>query len=163
MVAAPRVEGIYLKPRMPGEYGLPKRSVLQAEILTAGLRGDYNNYRQEELHGDLDSAVLVLPREVEDALRSEGWPVRPGDLGENLLLREVPYAELTPPRELRVGTEVRLVTTRACDPCRRLSTLPYVGGERLAEFQRTTLHRRGWYARVVQPGLVRVGDPIVLA
>lgn len=155
------VAGIYLKPRAPGEFGLPKRPVASAEILSTGLRGDFNNFRQEELHGDLDSAVLLLTEDMLASLRSEGWPIAPGDLGENLLLRGIRYAELAPVSRLTVGDTVALTTTRACDPCRRLESLPYVGVARGAEFLRTTLHRRGWYARVAVEGPVRVGDSVL--
>jgi MOSC domain-containing protein YiiM len=160
MATLATVAGIYLKPQVPGEFGLPKHAVREAEVLASGLRGDFNNYRQEELHGDPDSAILLMPEEVLSSLRSEGWPVRPGDLGENLLLRGVRYEELAPGHRLRVGAAVSLTTTRACDPCDRLATLPYVGKERGPAFVKTMLHRRGWYARVVGPGPVRVGDPV---
>lgn len=156
------VAGVFVKPRVAGEYGLPKHLVDGADVLASGLRDDYNNYRQEELHGDPDSAVLLLTEGILETLRSEGWPVRPGDLGENLLLRGVAYDELAPRRELQVGGELRLATTRACDPCRRLETLPYVGEEKGPDFRRTMLGRRGWYARVIRPGRVQVGDAVEL-
>ncbi len=162
MAAMASVAGVFLKPKVPGQYGLPKLALPEAEIVPAGVRGDFNNYRQEELHGDPDSAVLLITEDIADALRSEGWPIRPGDLGENLLVRGLAYKELAPPREVRIGRSLRLTTTRACDPCHRLATLPYVGDQREAAFLRTTLHRRGWYARVLRPGHVRVGDPVEL-
>ena len=49
---------------------------------------------------------------------------------------------------------------RAGDPCTNLGLLPDVGPERVAELVRTTLGRRGSYARVLEPGQVRAGDPI---
>lgn len=156
------VEGIFIKPQKPGEYGLPKSPVYEVEVTGAGLVGDFNGYRQERLKGDPDSAVLLMTVELLDRLRVEGWPIRPGDLGENLLLRGVPYEELTPSRTLQVGPSVRLTTSRACDPCDRLFTLPYVGDDRGPAFLKTMLHRRGWYARVTAPGLVRVGDEVAL-
>lgn len=163
MVASGHIVGIYLKPRVPQQYGLPKASVPSVEILRTGLEGDFNNYRQAELHGDPDSAVLLMTQETVEALRAEGWPVTPGDLGENLLVKGIRYDELAPSRTLRVGEGVTLATTRACTPCDRLFTLPYVGPERGPAFLKAMLDRRGWYARVVHPGSVRVGDAISLA
>lgn len=57
---------------------------------------------------------------------------------------------------------MRAVITRPCDPCSNLYLLPYVGERRGPEFMKTMLQRRGWYARVLTPGRVRRGDPIVI-
>ncbi len=151
--------GLYVKPRRAGEFGLPKHAVDRADLLPQGVHGDFNNYREEELHGDLDSAVLVLPREILDDLRSEGWTLRPGDLGENIATRGIPWSEFRTGRTIEVGG-ARLETTRACTPCRRLAILPSVGEARLAAFLRATAARRGWYAKVIAPGAVAVGDEI---
>ena len=155
------VAGLFVKPKVAGEDGLPKRPVIRADLLPEGLVGDFNNYRQEELHGDPDSAVLLVPQELLDDLRAEGWPLRPGDLGENLATRGIPWTEFRSGRSIEVG-RATLETTRACTPCRRLAGLPYVGDARLAEFLKATMGRRGWYARVVQPGAVAEGDEIVI-
>ncbi|MGI0067393.1 MAG: MOSC domain-containing protein [Thermoplasmata archaeon] len=151
--------GLYLKPKTPGERGLPKRSVTEAELLPSGVRGDYNHYRQQEIHGDPDSAVLFFPREITDELRSQGWPIADGDLGENVATRGIPFAEFRTGRTIRMGS-VLLRTTRACTPCDVLANLPYVGEERLSEFMRLLVDRRGWYGRVEIAGPVRVGDVI---
>ncbi len=95
-------------------------------------------------------------------MREEGWPVQPGDLGENLTLAGLSYDGLTPGTVLRLG-EVRLQVSKACDPCTVLFTLPYVGVERGPEFLRVMNGRRGWYARVLHGGLVRSGSPVEVA
>jgi MOSC domain-containing protein YiiM len=155
------VTRLSVKPRVPGEYGLPKYPVDQLTVTPAGAEGDYNNYRTRELHGDPDQAILVITGEVLRQLNGEGWPVAPGDLGENLTLDGIAESALAPGARLRAGG-VTLEVSLACDPCTELYSLPYVGKERGPGFVRTMKGRRGWYARVLEPGVVRVGDPVRL-
>ena len=150
-----------LKPRTPGQRGLPKLSVPSLEITQQGAVGDFNCYRAEQMPDDLDQALLLLTEEVIHDLQSEGWPVQPGDLGENLTLAGVPERMLAPGVRLRIG-EVLVEVSLACDPCATLYALPYVGRERGPEFLRRLNGRRGWYARVLQPGVVTPGSPVVL-
>ncbi|MCL4308026.1 MAG: MOSC domain-containing protein [Candidatus Thermoplasmatota archaeon] len=156
---AGRVVGLFVKEHVPGEPGLPKQSVPEVELTPGGVRGDFNNFRTEELQGDPDSAVLLLPHEILDELRREGWPVHPGDLGENVGTRGIAWPDFRPGRTVRLG-RAELRTTRECTPCERLRYLPYVGNDKLPAFLRATLSRRGWYARVVRPGSTRIGDAI---
>jgi MOSC domain-containing protein YiiM len=153
------VVGLHRKPEVAGERGLPKRSVPSVQVRAVGVEGDFNRWRQEERKGDPDLALLILPIETMEELNREGWPVRPGDLGENITTRGIPYQELAPPHRFRFGTVVA-AASKPCDPCDNLYGLPYVGRERGPEFLRTTLGRRGWYARVIEEGEIRVGDPV---
>ena len=59
-----------------------------------------------------DQAVLLLEEEHLIALRVEGWPVRPGDLGENLLVAGLPASEWRVGARLRLG-EAALEWTHA--------------------------------------------------
>lgn len=154
-----RVFELHKKPEIPGERGLPKPAVPEVRVSVRGVEGDYNRWRQEKHGGDLNNALLLLPLETIEQLRQEGWPVRPGDLGENVTTSGIPYDDLRPPRRLRVGSVVAEIS-KPCTPCDFLLGLPYVGAQRGPEFLKTTLDRRGWYARVLQPGSIRVGDPI---
>ncbi len=149
------------KPRTPGEHGLPKHAVRELRVTRDGAAGDYNNYRTRTLGGDPDQAILLLTDEVLRALNAEGWPVRPGDLGENLTLGGVPEAALRPGTQLGLG-EVLLEVTHRCDPCTELYSLPYVGEARGPEFLRVTVDRRGWYARVLAAGVIRPDTPVRL-
>jgi len=155
------VADLHRKPETVGEHGLPKPSVREVRVTRAGVEGDFNRYRHEELRDEADSAVLLLPEETLADLRREGWPVQSGDLGENITSRGVGYGELSPSLRLRVG-EATLEVTRACDPCANLYLLPFVGPVQGARFLKTMHGRRGWYLRVLDPGRIRVGDPIEL-
>ena len=156
-----RILRLSVKPRVPGESGLPKAAVPELRVTEAGAEGDHNNYRTRKLGGDPRQALLLLTEEVLRQLNDEGWPVRPGDLGENLTLADLTEAELLPGAILQVG-EVVVEVTLACDPCTGLYTLPYVGPERGPEFLRIMVNRRGWYARVLIPGVLRPGMPVTL-
>ncbi len=126
-----------------------------------GVEGDFNRFRHEERRDDGDMAILLMPRETLTELNGEGWPVRPGDLGENITTEGIPYGKFRPGERIAVG-EVELEVSKACDPCDNLYLLPYVGAARGPEFLKTMLGRRGWYARVLREGRVRVGDSIDL-
>jgi len=143
----------------PGGHGLPKPSVNEVQILYGGVEGDFNLFRHEQKHDDPDMALLVVPRETLSELGQEGWPVGSGDLGENITSEGIPYAAFSPGRRFQVGGAAFEVS-KPCTPCDNLFLLPYVGGARGPEFLKVMIDRRGWYARVLVEGIVRVGDPI---
>ncbi len=153
------VQRLSVKPKTPGQRGLPKHAVSRLQITPAGAEGDYNHYRTTKVNGDPNLAILVLTREVIDTLRAEGWPVEPGDLGENLTLADVPEASLRPGSRIRIG-RVLLEVSEPCDPCTELYVLPYVGKEKGPEFVRTLTGRRGWFTRVLSPGEIAPGAPV---
>jgi MOSC domain-containing protein YiiM len=150
-----RIVRLHRKPQEGRARGIPKRPVDQLTISAAGGEGDFNRWRTEKADGDPDQAVLLLGDDVLTRLRAEGWPVNPGDLGENLLVAGLPPDMLAPGVRLRAG-EVELEISKRCDPCVVLYGLPYVGVERGPAFVRTLRGRRGWFARVIRGGVVRV-------
>ena len=152
---------ISVKPSTPGEHGLPKISVPEAEMHFGGVDGDYNTYRQEKKSGEPDMAVMLITQEILDDLNSEGWPVEYGDLGENLTISGLPYASIEPEKKYRVGSALIQISFK-CEPCTYLYSLPYIGDERGQEFMKTIKDRRGWYARVLEEGVVQSGDQITL-
>lgn len=158
-VVTGRIFELHRKPEVPGQRGLPKSSVSKVFVSRSGLAGDFNRYRHEEKKDDPAMALLIMPRETLAELEQEGWPVRPGDLGENITSEGIAYGEFIPGRLFRAG-EVVFEVTKACTPCDNLYLLPYVGPTRGPGFLKVTLNRRGWYARVVREGWVRVGDPL---
>jgi MOSC domain-containing protein YiiM len=135
--------------------GLPKVPVSgEVWIRQRGVEGDFNRFRSEKLHGDPDSAVLLLPIESIRAHASAGYPVGPGSMGENLTLEGVTEERMAPGQRWRVGGAL-LQISRACTPCNELD----VYGTGLLK---QSVGRRGWYARVLAEGQVRAGDAAVL-
>ena len=157
--ASGRIIRLHRKPREGRSRGIPKRPVDELVITADGVEGDFNRWRTEKAAGDPDQAVLLLADEVLAQLRAEGWPVGPGDLGENLLLAGLLGDALAPGARVRAGG-VELEISKRCDPCVVLYGLPYVGQERGPGFVRTLRGRRGWFARVTRGGMVRVGMEI---
>jgi MOSC domain-containing protein YiiM len=154
-----RVVQLNLKPKERRARGLPKRAVSELSITRDGVDGDYNRWRTEKAGGDPDQAVLLLSEEIMAGLREEGWPVQPGELGENVTLAGLPAQALQVGAIVHLGDAV-LEVSKACDPCTVLYNLPYVGLERGPEFLRTMHGRRGWFARVLRGGVVRTGMPV---
>ena len=152
---------INVKPDTPGEVGLPKIPVEKVMISKWGLDGDYNRFRKQKKKNDADMAVMILSIDVLDALNNEGWPVRPGDLGENLTLSNIEYSIIKIGDRINIG-EVSLEISLICDPCTNLNNLPYVGKEKSTSFIKTLMKRRGWYARVLKSGEISVGDSATL-
>jgi len=150
---------INVKPQRKGERGIPKVPVEATSVTRTGAEGDYNVYRQEKKGGDSDSAILLIPIETIRDLNSEGWPVKPGDLGENITTSGIPYSYFAVGKTFALGKAV-LQVSRACDPCENLFVLPYVGPSKGPKFLKTMLGRRGWYARVIREGRVKRGDRI---
>lgn len=153
------ISRLSIKPKVPGEVGLPKHAVQTLRLTPAGAEGDYNHYRTVDLGGDPDQALLIVTEDLLAQLGAEGWPVQPGDLGENLTLRGVAESSLEPGSCLMVGA-VRISITKPCDPCTNLYALPYVGKERGPAFLKATVGRRGWYARVTSGGTIQTGAEV---
>ena len=151
------IQQINVKPQTKGEHGLPKKPVDYAFVAREGVEGDFNVYRHEERQDDPDQALLIMPIETIRELNSEGWPIEPGDLGENLTTRGIPYRAFGVGKIFGAG-RMRFQITKACDPCDNLFLLPYVGTSKGAGFLETMLGRRGWYARVLREGEVKAGD-----
>jgi|SRR3989344_4484822 len=162
---------ISVKPHVEGERGLPKQEVLSAIVNKHGLEGDYNIYRTEKKESSPNMAVLLLPLETILQLNKEGWPVKPGDLGENLTTSGISYPNFNLGDKFKIGTTLQIEISEPCTPCGNLKVLPYVGEERKAEFiaalfskregKTVQPNRRGWYARVICPGNICAGDTIV--
>jgi MOSC domain-containing protein YiiM len=131
-------------------------------ITTEGVQGDFNRWRTEKAGGDPDQAVLLIREEILADLRAEGWPIQPGDLGENLTVADLPTDALRPGVQVRLG-QVVLEVSKPCDPCTNLYSLPYVGVDRGAAFLRALQGRRGWFARVIQGGTVSTDMPVLAA
>ena len=123
------------------------------------MEGDYNRHRHEQDGDNPDRALLIMPVETMRDLNDEGWPVKPGDLGENVTTEGLVNADFEVGVRVRIGDVLTEVAENDM-PCRILGQLPYVGEEKKAEFIKTLVGRRGWYARVIEEGDVNVGDQI---
>ena len=138
--------------------GVPKLPVQECRILPQGLEGD----RQRDLrfHGGPDRAVSLYSLERILALQAEGHPIVSGSIGENLTLAGLDWNLVVPGARMRVG-DALLELTRYAAPCRNITGSFADGNMNRVSAK---LHP-GWgrlYARVIEEGLVRVGDPAAL-
>jgi MOSC domain-containing protein YiiM len=141
--------------------GLPKRPIPEAFIHPLGLEGD--SFAHPQFHGGPKKAVLLIASEAIDELRTRGFPVFYGALGENLTTRGLNY------RDLRIGDWLRaggalIEITQARVPCSALDvygeTLKREIFDKQMDYTSPLWGMSGFKASVVEPGPVRPGDII---
>lgn len=137
--------------------GVPKLPVEMAMVSVTGMEGD--DQADKKHHGGPRQTLCLYSLEVIEALQAEGHPIAPGYAGENITLSGLDWATLADGDRYRVGGELTIEITDPATPCsknapwflngdfRRMSDSAYPGFSR-------------WYARVIEPGMVSVGDEI---
>ncbi len=91
-----------------------------------------------------------------ERLRAEGHPIGPGTTGENLTVEGIDWSLVRPGVRLRIG-EVEVEVTQYTTPCKTIRA-----SFRDGAIDRIHPEESRVYARVLQPGRVRVGDPVEL-
>lgn len=125
---------------------LPKPAISKAFLVAGmGVEGDRHFGKHP------DRAVLVAGRPTYDMAARAGIVIPPGALGENILMDLDPHS-LVPGTHLQIG-RVRLELTSVCTVCSTLSVFDL-------RLPKVLLGRRGLYARVLQGGVVQVGDAV---
>jgi MOSC domain-containing protein YiiM len=147
--------------------GIDKRPVSGPVLVTApgpkgtgavGLAGD--RVYDVEHHGGDDQAVYAYAREDLDGWQAELGVLLPnGAFGENLTTECVAVNDALVGERWRVGDEVLL---EVC--CPRIPCGTFQGWlDRAGWIRRfTEAARPGAYLRVITPGRIRVGDPVVI-
>lgn len=109
--------------------------------------------------------VHLIHEELHDELRSKGFDVAPGIMGENVTTRGVNLLALPMGTVLRLGREAVVVLTGLRNPCKQLND--YQDGLMGAVLDRTPdgslVRKAGVMAVVVGSGSVRPGDNIAVA
>jgi MOSC domain-containing protein YiiM len=134
-----------------------------------GFEGDAHAH--PAIHGGPLKAVLLLANEVIERLKAEGYPVYPGALGENLTTEGLDYRYIRAGQRFRAG-QAFLEITRIRVPCSTLD-LYNSPGKRIQDAIYDTQVEAGdpssprwgmsgFYARVVDPGMIRTKDIITL-
>mmetsp|Transcript_9904 Transcript_9904/g.15485 ORF Transcript_9904/g.15485 Transcript_9904/m.15485 type:complete len:163 (-) Transcript_9904:334-822(-) len=137
------------KPQVPGFM-----------LSASGAKGDYNQFRTETLKGEPKRAISILTTDVLQALNSEGWPVQQGDMGENVVIGQVPYSFFAVGTRYMIGSAL-VEISEAIQPCANLCRLSYMTSQQVCQrFIQTLKGRRGWYGRVITPGMVNTGDSV---
>ena len=146
--------------------GLPKTAVEEAFLGPLQLEGDA--FAHPTIHGGPLQAVLLVCAEVVDELVAGGWPLFYGALGENFTTRGLDCRRFRQGQQYRVGDAV-IELTKPRGPCKALNR--YGAGMPDAVYDSAVKARdprspkwgmSGFYGRVIQPGMVRPGAPILL-
>lgn len=151
--------------------GVPKLAVSEAWANPLGLEGDGHFHPQ--FHGGPSKALLLVSFEDVEALKAEGYPLFPGALGENLTIRGIDFRKLRGGQRFVVGdAAIELTTLRV--PCSALDVYNSTGGtpiqQRLydarakqGDWSSPVWAVGGFYASVIQRGLIHTGVTIALA
>ncbi|HEY6740134.1 MAG TPA: MOSC domain-containing protein [Actinopolymorphaceae bacterium] len=135
--------------RAPG----PKRGGLGS-----GLVGDHIG--EPEHHGGDDQAVYAYAREdLDHWQRTLGRELRDGVFGENLTTRGIDVTGALIGERWRIGTSVLLEVATPRIPCRTFASWLEQRGWVKTFTQEA---RPGAYLRVLEPGRIRSGDPVVV-
>lgn len=148
--------------------GIPKRAIAEAYLATTGVDGD--SWAHPKFHGGPQQAVLLITCEGLDELSAQSYPVYPGGLGENLTTVGLDR------RAIRIGDrfqagEAIVEITKLRVPCatlnvfntpglRKIQAKLYDDQVKAGNSSSPLWGLSGFYARVLQPGLLRTGDSI---
>jgi MOSC domain-containing protein YiiM len=137
---------------------VPKRPVAECRVTVNGLAGD--RQRDRRFHGGPKRAVCLYSLEVIHSLQAEGHPIGVGSAGENLTVSGVDWDGVRPGRRVRVGP-VLLELTNYAHPCRNLVPC-FRDGDFVRISQKVHPASGRLYAKVLEEGVVRPGDPVEL-
>jgi MOSC domain-containing protein YiiM len=145
--------------------GVPNHAIEEGAVTTSGIVGDAWRY---PFHGGPKRAILLITSEGIDSLAAQGFPVYFGALGENLTTRGLDRVSLRLGQRFRAG-EVIIELTQLRLPCDTLSVYGagiqaaiYDARAQAGDAASPVWGLSGFYASVVEPGILRPGDPITL-
>jgi hypothetical protein len=168
-------------------YTTRKESLPMIVATEAGALGDYNHYRSVALQSTVNRAISILTTDVNSYVRNldGGYfatiGYRDGDLGENILVDGVDFTYFQVGMQYRFSSsssssssvgiptseDVVVEITEKIEPCMNLCKLSYIKSEGRCKYLIEALAEedglRGWYAKVIQGGIIRVGDSLSTA
>lgn len=138
--------------------GVPKLPVASAEV---GLRGLTTDRQADTIHhGSPDQALCLYSLEVIETLKAEGHPIFPGAAGENLTISGLDWALVEEGDRFRLGDDLVIEITFPATPCsKNAAWFVDRNFKRMSHDLHPGFSRM--YARVLQPGAVSTGDPVV--
>jgi TatD DNase family protein len=131
---------------MSAEKGTAKHNVGEGEFLVRhGLKGDAHA-------GDWHRQVSLLSYQKIEDFRARGALVEDGAFGENLVVEGIDFRSLPVGTILRCG-EVRLEMTQIGKECHSHCAIFKQMGDCI-------MPREGVFAKVIHPGIIKVGDEL---
>ena len=126
------------------------RKPLPEAVLVAGF-----GIERDRKGGHPRRNLNVMDQEVLGRLAGEGYPADPGVLGENLIVQGVQLTEQPSGTLVRIGLDAVIELIALREPCYKLTPLD----PRMPD---SVIGRVGMMARVVEGGVVRVGDSVAV-
>ena len=146
--------------------GVPNHAIGEGNVTKSGSAGD--GWRHPQFHGTPKRAVLLITSEGIDELGAQGFPVYYGALGENVTTRGLDRRSLRIGQRFRAGQAI-IELTQVRVPCHTLSVYGagiqgaiYDARAQAGDTTSPVWGMSGFYASVVEPGLLRHGDLIAL-
>jgi len=146
--------------------GVLKRAVPQGVVTELGIEGD--EHAHPEFHGGPRQALLFIAAEGIEELKQAGFALFPGALGENITTTGLDRRAWRMGQRWRVGPEVVVEFTKIRAPCKTLNR--YGAGAIQKAVYDAVVHAgdpssphwglSGFYARVVEGGVIHTGDEI---
>jgi MOSC domain-containing protein YiiM len=145
--------------------GVPNHAIAEGTLATNGIAGDAWRY---PFHGGPKRAILLITAEGIEILAGQGFPLFYGALGENLTTRGLDRFSLRLGQRFRAGQGI-IELTQVRLPCDTLSVYGtgiqaamYDARAQAGDWSTPVWGLSGFYASVIEPGILRPGDPIVL-
>jgi MOSC domain-containing protein YiiM len=138
--------------------GVPKLPVPEAEVESLGLSGDGHD-EPPWIHGGVERALCLWSLEVIETLNAEGHKLFPGAAGENITISGLDWNEVVPGSFLKLGDNVVCMVTNYTTPC-RTNAQWFAKGDINRMHQNLHPGSSRVYARVVEGGTIRPGDPV---
>ena len=125
------------------------RKTVQKQIV---LRSDHGI--EGDVHaGPWHRQVSLLDEESIEQMRAKGLSLPDGAFGENIVTRGIDLMSIPEGGRIEVGSGVVLELTQHGKECHTRCSIYYQAGDCI-------MPRRGVFARVVQGGVIRPGDPL---
>ena len=146
-------EGAVVSVHLARETGAPTFAVSQVmAVAGAGLEGD-RNFRPGGGQDHKRQITLIERETLEELAGDPGIRLDPGEHRRNVVTSGVALNDLVGV-EFQVGA-VRLLGVELCEPCKYLENLTGRPG-----LLRALVHHGGLAARILDDGVIRVGDPV---
>ncbi|MGB9182324.1 MAG: MOSC domain-containing protein [Pyrinomonadaceae bacterium] len=137
--------------------GVPKLAVREAQLTTGGLDGDVQAH--PAIHGGPDKALCLFSLERILELQTEGHPIYPGSVGENVTITGLDWSALKPGDRLALGDEVIIEISSYTNPCNSLID-SFIEGDYTRIAQKKHPGESRLYARIIKTGRLTVGQPV---
>jgi len=148
--------------------GLPKWAITGPVMLYED-RVEGDRWRNLAFHGGPKKAVLMAASELIDNLAARGFPVCYGAIGENLTVAGLDPHRWRAGQRYRIGPDALIELTTLRTPCGNLDVYgPAIKSElydaacKAGDITSPHWAHGGFYARVVEPGMIQSGDVVVL-